>query len=41
MAAYTILPVPRLMRMIVDRYAPVRLFDLVPQLALEMEPELA
>ena len=27
--------------MIVDRYAPVRLFDLVPQLALEMEPELA
>jgi IS5 family transposase len=27
--------------MIVDRYDPVRLFDLVPQLALEMEPELA
>src|SRR5262249_51461293 len=25
----------------VDRYDPVRLFDLVPQLALEMEPELA
>src|SRR5712692_8407368 len=27
--------------MIIDRYDPVRLFDLVPQLQLELEPELA
>ena len=27
--------------MIVDRYDPVNLFELVPKLKLEMEPELA
>ncbi len=27
--------------MIVDRYNPVNLFELVPKLNLEMEPELA
>ena len=27
--------------MIVDRYQPVNLFELIPQLRLEMEPELA
>ena len=27
--------------MIVDRYAPMNLFELVPKLELEMEPELA
>ena len=27
--------------MIVDRYAPINLFEMVPKLELEMEPELA
>jgi IS5 family transposase len=36
----TIPPAARLTNMIIDRYDPVRLFDLVPQLQLELGPEL-
>jgi hypothetical protein len=37
----TVLTQPEPLNMIIDRYDPINLFELVPKLKLQMEPELA